>query len=266
MGVCSVKTSIDGLSFHYEIHGSGEPILLVHGFPLSGRLWEPITAALSQDYRVIVPDLRGFGGSETSTSTSMARYVDDLVGLLDAIGENRPVTLVGMSMGGYIAFEFCRREPDRLRALVLANTRAEADTAEETQTRHETAARVLQEGSGVVAQAMVSRLFGIHTPQELRDRWVEWMAETEPAAVAAALEAMAERPDSFATLASTKLPTLIIAGEDDTLTPLAGARRMQEAAPHVRLEIIPGAGHMSPVEQPDRFLAVLRAFVKGLPA
>jgi pimeloyl-ACP methyl ester carboxylesterase len=259
-----VSATIDGLSLYYEIHGSGEPILLVHGYPLSGRLWEPIIPALSRDYRLIVPDLRGFGRSESSASASMERYVDDLVALLEQIGETRPVTLVGMSMGGYIAFEFCRRRPERLRALVLANTRAQADTEEEARARRETAARVLHEGSGGVAREMVSKLFGVHAPQDLRDRWHERMAAADPQGVAVALEAMARRPDSFETLAATELPTLIIAGEDDTLTPLDGARRMQQAAPRAHLEVIPRAGHMSPVEQPGRFQELLRGFLEQL--
>ena len=261
-----MKSSIDGLSLYHEIHGSGDPVLLVHGFPLSGKLWEPITPALCQDFRVIVPDLRGFGQSEASSSTSMDRFVDDLVALLDELGESRPVTLVGMSMGGYIAFEFCRRRPDRLRALVLANTRAEADTAAETEARRETATRVRKEGSEIVARAMADKLFGVHAPPALREEWIERMAAANPIGVAAALEAMAARPDSFETLATTSLPMLIVAGEDDTLTPLDGARRMQAAAPHAQLEQIPRAGHMSPVEQPDRFLEVVSSFLKRLPA
>lgn len=240
-------------------------MLLVHGFPLSGLLWEPMSAELSRDFRLIVPDLRGFGRSEASASTSMGRFVDDLAALLDAIGETRPVTLVGMSMGGYIAFEFCRRRPDRLRALVLANTRARADTEEEAQARRQTAARVPREGSAIVARAMVSHLFGVHAPQELRDRWVERMAGEKPIGVAAALEAMARRPDSFETLASMRLPVLIVAGGDDTLMPVEDARKMQQAAPHARLEVIPGAGHMSPVEQPQRFLDLLLRFLRQLP-
>jgi pimeloyl-ACP methyl ester carboxylesterase len=260
-----VNVDIDGLSLYYQIHGSGDPVLLVHGFPLSGRLWEPITPALGRDFRLIVPDLRGLGRSEPSASASMSRFADDLVALLDTIGETRPVALVGMSMGGYIAFEFCRRRPDRLRALVLANTRAQADSAEEAQARRETAARVLREGSGIVAQAMVSRLFGAQASPDLRQCWVERMAGEDPLGVAAALGAMAERPDSFHTLASTRLPMLIVAGEDDSLTPLEGARRMQQAAPHARLEVIPEAGHMSPVEQPGRFAEILRQFLKELP-
>jgi pimeloyl-ACP methyl ester carboxylesterase len=245
------------------VHGSGEPLLLVHGYPLSGRLWAPILPALRGEFRSIVPDLRGFGQSEASATADLARYVDDLVALLDHVGETRPVVLVGMSMGGYIAFEFYRRHPDRLRAMVLANTRARADSEAERAARQETARRALREGAGSVAQEMASLLFGVHAAQALREEWIERMSASDPRGIAAALEAMAQRPDSLETLAAAELPILIIAGADDTLTPLEEARRMQQAAPNARLVTLDQAGHMSPVEQPRPFVAALREFVRG---
>lgn len=256
-----MNISIDGRRLHCDVHGNGPPVLLVHGFPLAGRLWDPVVAALRHDYRLIVPDLRGHGSSEATSTATLGDYADDLARLLDAIDEQHPVVLVGMSMGGYIAFEFCRRHRGRVRALVLTNTRAQADTPEAAEGRRETAARVQREGSAVVADAMTAKLFGPAAPAALRDEWHAIMAETPPAGVAAALLAMAERPASVDTLAALDCPILIVAGEHDAITPPADARSMLAAAPQARLEIIPAAGHMTVVEQPARFVAVLADFL-----
>ncbi len=260
-----MNVTVDGVSLYYELHGAGEPILLVHGFPLSGELWRPLVPSLADAYRLIVPDLRGHGRSQASASASMARFADDLLALLECIDEARPVVLVGMSMGGYVSFEFCRRHPERVRALVLANTRAQADTPEGARTRRQTARRVEREGSLAVADAMLPRLFGPQAPQELKAEWHEIMAATPVEGIVAALEGMAVRVDSFDTLASAAFPVLIVAGEEDVLTPVEDARRMHEAASGSRLEVLAGAGHMSPVERPRNFLAALRGFLEGLP-
>jgi 3-oxoadipate enol-lactonase len=217
-----VKATIDGRSLYYEVHGSGDPILFVHGFLLSGELWRPLVPALSKRFRLVIPDLRGHGRSEASARVTMARFADDLAMLLDAIGEDRPVVLVGMSMGGYICFEFHRRQSQRVRAVVLANTRAQGDDPENVDLRREMARRVMREGSRIVAE-------------------------------------------SFATLASMDCPVLIVAGEDDLLTPPGDAIRMQRAAPGSRIEILAGAGHMGPVERPEAFLDALARFLSDLP-
>jgi len=259
-----MNVTIDGRSLYYEVHGAGAPILFVHGFPLSGELWRPFVPALGKGFRLIIPDLRGHGRSEASTSVTMAGFADDLATLLDAIGESRPVVLVGMSMGGYICFEFYRRQPQRVRAVVLASTRAQADSPEDARARRQAAGRARREGSVAVAEAMMPRLFSPHASQELRTRWLEIMAATNPEGIAAALEAMAARPESLSTLVSMSCPVLIIAGEDDTLTPPDDARRMYQAAPDARLEMLSGAGHMSPVERPEPFLEALSGFLEDL--
>ena len=263
-GASAMNVMIDGLSLYYEVHGTGDPILFVHGFPLSGELWRSFVPALRKKFRLIIPDLRGHGRSEASPGVTMAGFADDLATLLDTIGENRPVVLVGMSMGGYICFEFYRRQSQRVRAVVLANTRAQADSPEDARMRREMARRARREGSAAVAEAMVSRLFSPHAPKALRIRWLEIMAATNPEGIAAALEAMAGRSESLSTLASMSCPLLIIAGEDDTLTPPDDARRMHHAAPDARLEMLSGAGHMSPVEHPEPFLEALCRFLEKL--
>ena len=259
-----MNVTVEGVELHYEVHGEGDPILLVHGFPLSGALWDGVVERLADRWRLIVPDLRGHGRSEASAETTMRRYADDLVAVLDAAGEKRPVVLVGLSMGGYVAFEFYRRHPERVRALVLANTRATRDAPEVLRGRHDSAERALREGSAAVSEGMVDRLFAPTTPPELRERWREIMAATPPAGVAAALRAMAERTDSRRLLKRVGVPVLVIVGSDDVITPANEARAMAEAAKWGRIRMISRAGHMTPVEQPGDFAAALEDFLRTL--
>ncbi|MGH2541470.1 MAG: alpha/beta fold hydrolase [Ardenticatenaceae bacterium] len=259
-----MKAVINGIQMYYEVHGAGSPVLFVHGFPFSGKLWQPLVEPMRDDYRLITPDLRGFGRSEASEETSMGQYADDLAALLDAIGERSAVTLVGLSMGGYVLFEFYRRYPERVHALVLADTRSQADTEEGRQNRFKLAARVRKEGSKVVADNMIGQLFAPHASEALRSQWREVMSTTSPAGVIAALHAMAARLDSTDLLESLNRPTLIVVGEEDPITPVADARKMQEAIAGAELEIIPAAAHMTPVEQPARFVAILEQFLDDL--
>lgn len=255
-----------GSMLRHDVQGDGEPVLFVHGFPLSRELWAGVVPRLGPGWRAIAPDLRGHGESDVGPVTSMQTYAADLAALLDHLGESRPVVLVGLSMGGYVALELVRRQAERVRALVLANTRASRDSDEQADARRETARRVRAEGSGFVADDMARRLFHPEAPAELRTRWREIMAGTPPEGVAAALEAMAARPDSFDTLRAFDRPVLIVAGEADAITPVADAEAMQRAARNATLEVIEGAGHLTPVEQPERFAAVLRGFLGSLPA
>lgn len=258
-------TTHDGTKLYYEVHGSGEPVLFVHGFPLSSRLWQDAAATLGDRYRIIVPDLRGHGRSDASDVTSMTQMAGDLVAVLDAAEERRPVILVGLSMGGYIAMEMARLQPLRIRALVLADTRHDADAQAKVQEREAVARRVLAEGSQVVADGMVSKLFADTAPQRLKDEWRGIMAATPPKGVAAALRAMGARIDSAETLKGWQAPCLIVVGESDVITPPEVARQMQSLVTGSQLEIILGAGHMTPVEQPGLFTGALRAFFAKLP-
>ncbi len=248
-------------TLHFEMEGSEAPVLFLHGFPLSGRMWDETVQALRADHRCIVPDLRGHGKSEATPTAEMGTYVEDVVALLDAVGERRPVAVVALSMGGYIAFEMVRRYPERVAALALVDTRAGPDSPEGARSRRETAERVLREGSGFVADDMEKKLFARGADPELRRRWRDIMASTPPMGVAAALLAMAERPDSFPTLERLEVPVLIVVGEEDAITPPEEARRMQEACPSAILEIVAGAGHMTPVERPREFIEILRRFL-----
>ena len=256
-----MEIDANGMRLRFTIHGEGEPLLLVHGFPLSGKMWDAMVERLVGEFRLIVPDLRGHGGSEASDQASMGDYADDLVAVLAGAGEMGPVVLVGMSMGGYVCLEFCRRYPDRVRGLALVDSRAEPDTDEAAAKRRETAERVLAEGSQLVADEMVGKLFAAEASSELRDTWRAHMATTSPRGIAAALNAMAERPDSEPLLRELEVPVLVIVGAEDGITPVEVAREMAMVTGG-ELEVIPGAGHMAAVEKPAEVAAALAEFVR----
>lgn len=256
-----MRENINGVDLYYEIHGDGEPVLCVHGFPLSGTLWSPLIAPLRGRYRLIVPDLRGLGRSSVGPASSIRLYTDDLVALLDHLGEHRPVVLIGMSMGGVIAFDFFRRHRDRLRALVLVDARAEPDTVDAARGREEKARRVLEEGAGIVADEMRDLLFSPKTAAALKDEWRAIMASAPPEGVAGALRALKDRVNSVPTLQHIDVPTLVVVGEDDAITPPEGHRRMHESIRGSRLEIVAAAGHMTPVEAPQAFADVVLDFL-----
>ena len=253
--------TIGSYEFNYTDTGEGPPVLCVHGFPLSSTLWEPLVEALQDDYRVIVPDLRGYGQNEPDMELSMRRFAEDLAALLDELDVTEPVVMVGLSMGGYILFEMVRRFPERVRALVLVDTRPQADDEKGKQGRAQTAQRVLDEGSHVVADDMVNKLFASQTGDALRQRWYGIMNAVDPESVAGALHAMAQRPDSTPTLAEIDVPTLIVVGKEDVITPPSDARAMADAIEGAELVTVPNAGHMTPVEQPDAFNQAVREFL-----
>lgn len=256
-----VRAPSDGVELRFEVHGEGLPVLLVHGFPLSGRMWDGVVERLAGAYRLIVPDLRGHGGSEPSDEATMSDYADDLVAVLDAAGETGPVTVAGMSMGGYVCMELCRRHSERVRALALVDSRADPDTPEAAAGRRAMAKRVLLEGSGVVADDMVSKLFAGSATAEMREGWRARMAATPTSGIAAALLAMADRPDSNPLLREQRKPVLVVVGEEDGITPVEGAREMARASGGT-LAVIPGAGHMAAVEKPGAVAAALARFLE----
>lgn len=260
-----MRATIRGIGMNYETAGDGPSVLWIHGFPLSGAMWRAAVAALNSEFRSIVPDLRGFGGSDATAEVTMGDFAEDLGGLLDHLNIREPAAVVGMSMGGYVALEFFRRFPTRVCALVLVDSRGEADAAEAAKARLATAEKVLRDGSGVVADAMVEKLFAPEAPASLKEEWRRAMAAASPRGVAAALRAMAGRVDSFATLHAMRIPALIVVGEKDAITPPDCAERMHRAVRGSHMVIIPGAGHMTPVEQPEAFHGALRSFLRGVP-
>lgn len=265
----AMKTvNLGEVSLQVHDEGSGPPVLFVHGFPLNHSMWRHQLQHLAPDFRVIAPDLRGFGGSDVSNGTvSMDRFADDLDVLLSCLGIEEPVVLCGLSMGGYIAWQFARRHPGRLRALILCDTRAGADPPDAVENRKRVAAMVLEHGAEQIASAMPSNLLSPvtleHQP-EILDELRQTIGSTASQGIAAASLGMAERPDSTGLLPTLDLPALLIVGEDDRISTVAEMREMAEAMPQGKLVEIPAAGHMAPLENPAPVNAALRDFLSGL--
>ncbi|REJ36109.1 MAG: alpha/beta hydrolase [Bacillota bacterium] len=264
-----MEATVRGVRLAYDDVGQGPPVVLVHAFPLNKAMWRRQVAAVAEaGWRAVAVDLRGFGGSEAGNEPfTMDLCADDVAALLDHLGIQEPVVLAGLSMGGYVAFACVRRHPHRLRALVLADTRAEPDTEEGRASRYDQARRVEQEGVGVVVEAMLPRLVG-ETTRARRPEVVaevrEIMAAARPEGVAAALRGLAERPDSRPVLAKIDVPTLIVVGEEDVITPPALAEAMHAGIKGSRLAVIPGAGHLPNLETPDAFNGALIGFLETL--
>ncbi|APW63844.1 alpha/beta fold hydrolase [Paludisphaera borealis] len=249
--------------------GSGPVVVLLHGFPLSRVMWAEQLKTLSESYRVIAPDLRGHGESPAPDAAyTMDLMADDVVELLDGLGVSEPVVVGGLSMGGYVALAMALKHPGRVRALMLIDTKAAADSPEAAQTREETAQAVLKAGnSGEVVAAMIPKLFGKSTLARHPDRVEPLKAEmekTSASGVAGALRGMAIRPDRREQLAEIAVPTLVIVGEDDVIAPPAEARAMAEALPNGRLEVVSDAGHLAPYENPDAVDQAILGFLQGL--
>ena len=261
-----VRVPVEGAALTVQVRGDGAPILFVHGFPLDQSMWTHQLAGFSA-WRRIAPDLRGAGDSEAPTGEySMARYADDLVMVLDAVGAERAVCC-GLSMGGYILFELMRRHPERVRALVLCDTKAEADTPQGKQGREELAALAEREGVAPVAERLLPKLLGLTTrSRDLRlVETVRAMVLRSPVTgVAGALRAMRDRPDSTALLGEIRVPTLVVAGAEDELTPPAVMQPMARRIREARYVEVPSAGHLTPLERPDAVNEVLRDFLASL--
>lgn len=253
----------------YTDAGGGRPVLFVHGYPLDRTMWADQITGLMRDYRVIAPDLRGFGASpletpEPITGVSMSEHADDLAQLLDDLEIDEPVVLCGFSMGGYIAWPFYTRHRAKLAAMVLCDTRAAADSADAREKRLETAQQVHDHGASWIAEQMIPRLFSETTRRERPEivgRTAEVIRRTDPAAISAALRGMAHRPDSTPLLSQLDLPTLVVVGEEDAISTRDEMTGMAQAIRDAELVVIPGAGHMAPVENPA---AVTKALLKFL--
>jgi pimeloyl-ACP methyl ester carboxylesterase len=262
-------TTINGTSINYaDTGGDGRPVVLLHAFPLNSGQWEQQVDALSGRFRLIVPDLKGFGGSdapEDASSYSMDDYADSVAGLLDELGVQR-VTLVGLSMGGYIAFAFLRRHRDRVEALVLADTRAEADPPEGKEKRSKQQEMVRGEGTSGLIDALTGALISeatLNSKPDVVDRLRKLM-DNPPAGFVGGLEAMKTRPDSSGELSAIDVPTLVVVGEKDGVTPPDAARTIHNGVGNSEMIVIPGVGHLSNLEAPEDFTAALEKFLSAL--
>jgi len=249
--------------------GSGLPLLMLHGFPLDHGMWarqEP----LAEHLRLIVPDQRGFGGSAGPGPKSMEQLADDAVALLDALHVTEPAVVCGLSMGGYVAQHVAARHPDRVAALVLVDTRLEADTPDVRAGRVDLAAKVGRIGQRIVAEAMVPRLLA--TSAEARgapdrvaiEAELQRTIEAQPVAtIQAALAALGDRPDMTDAMRRLRAPALLVVGAEDALTPPACMEKAEQLIPDARLLVVPRAGHMTPLEAPGVFNAAVLEFLRA---
>jgi 3-oxoadipate enol-lactonase len=262
------RLTVNGVALDVEVRGEGPAVLFIHGYPLDRSIWTHQLAALD-GWCGIAPDLRGMGRSDApDLGYSMETYAADLAALLDRIGVEE-VVLVGHSMGGYIAFEFLRRWRDRVRGLVLVDTRAEPDTPDGKKARDAAAATAREQGAEAIAEAMLPKMLGASTlagaPATV-ERVRSLMAATPVPGIAGALGAMRDRPDSTPMLPSLAgIPTLVLVGDEDEAIPPAQSRAMADAIPGASLVVIRSAGHLPTLERPVETSDALLAFLQGLP-
>jgi 3-oxoadipate enol-lactonase len=251
----------------YRVLGEGHPVVLLHPFPVNHEFWLPVATALSTRYRVILPDLRGHGDSEIGEGpATMAKHAADLGRVMDDAELSR-APIIGVSIGGYLLFEFWRNNKSRVTALGLCNTKAQADNAETRAGRLQAAADVIERGTEPFFESMIPRVFG-QTTREMRPDLVagalRMMRKMSPEDVAQVQRGMAERADSVDTLKTIDVPTLLITGEEDILTGRNEAELMRQHIPRSEMRVIPKAGHYSAWEQPEEAANLLRRFLDGL--
>lgn len=258
------KARIAGAEIAYAADGRGPAVLFLHAFPLGMFMWDGQAQALQATHRAVRFDFRGFGGSPAGDALlTMERVADDAAALLDLLGISKAV-VCGCSMGGYAAFAMARRHPDRLRGLVLQDTRAGADGDEARKARAQLAERVSREGAAAVVDAFLPRLLGETSRRErpeLVARLREEMLKTPPRGIVDALAGLAARADSTPLLREIRVPTLVVCGAEDELTPVSESESIQRAIAGARLELIPKAGHLANLENPEAFNQALLRFL-----
>ena len=253
--------------------GSGLPLLLLHAFPLDHSMWERQTS-LADHLRIIAPDLRGFGASDPASPESIAQMADDAVALLDALHVTRPAVVCGVSMGGYVAQHVAARHPDRVASLVLVDTKLEADTSETRAARVDLAAKVGRLGLSILADLMIPRLLAPvavnadpKTTARHRDNKAvlqRMIVEQRVGTIQAVLAALGDRPDMTEAMRHVRVPTLLVVGAEDQITPPACLEAAEELIPAARLLIVPYAGHLVPLEAPEVFNAALLEFLRDV--
>jgi pimeloyl-ACP methyl ester carboxylesterase len=253
----------------YTDEGPGPVVVLLHGFPLGREMWTEQVNGIGSIYRVIAPDLRGHGDSPAPEGDyTIDEMADDVVELLDTLSLSEPVVVGGLSMGGYVALSLFARYPERVRALMLMDTRAAADSTEAVEKREELARAVLAAGNaGPAVEAMTPRLFAKISLEQRPEKVAllrEVMERNTARGIVGALRAMASRPDRTADLAAVRVPALVLVGEEDVVTPPSEAQALADAISGARLEVIPEAGHLAPCENHSVANAVMLRFLDGL--
>lgn len=262
-----MNVQVNGINLAYSDQGNGLPLVFLHAFPFNRTMWEPQLDGLSDRFRVITVDLRGHGESDAPLwRYTLELFADDVNGLLNHLSIRQAV-LVGLSMGGYLSFDFYRKYPDRIKGLVLADTRAEADKQETKEWRFQLAQRVYKEGAKAVADEMLPKLL-CPTSHRMKPALVKQVrgiiTGTQVSGVVGDLMAIAERPESVALLKEITCPTLVLVGEEDVLTTPEENKRIAEAIRGAKFQIIQAAGHISNMEQPETFNQALSSFLETI--
>ncbi len=259
-----MRRATNGMTLGYDVEGTGTAVVFLHAFPLNRQMWVAQRDALRGRARTLAVDFRGFGESDPSPGPySLEDLADDVLGLARGLGIDRAV-VVGLSMGGYVAFRLVARAPEFVQGLLLADTRAEPDATEARAGRLALAERAQREGLASLQQflqGLVSPTTRASRP-EVADRLRELVGAPAPEALAGALRALADRPDSRPLLATITVPTLVLVGEEDGLTTPESARVIAGGIPGARLVVLPQAGHLSNLETPEAFNRELVAFVR----
>jgi 3-oxoadipate enol-lactonase len=257
---------VAGRRVRYLQAGSGWPLVLLHAFPLTADLWRPQLERVSRGWKFLAPDLRGFGpGASSSPTVSMDDMAADVSAFLDGL-EIDQAAIGGLSMGGYVTMALYRAAPERFTALLLANTKASADTPEGRAARDQMAGLVLREGPSAVADQMLPKLLGA-TSRRARphlDPLVRRLIEGNTAAgIEAAIHAIKDRPDSMLTLERAAVPALVITGDEDAIIPVEESEAMHRVMSRSQLVVLPSAGHLSSLEVPDDFSEALGNFLRA---
>jgi 3-oxoadipate enol-lactonase len=263
----SVQTQVNGITIAYNDQGTGIPIVFLHAFPLNRTMWANQEQVLSSQFRVITIDLRGHGESDAPLwRYTLDQSADDVCALLDQLAV-RQALFVGLSMGGYLLLAFYRKYSARVKGMILADTRAQADTDEGKAGRFQMAQTAYKQGPSAIADLMIPKLLSpatIQTRPEIVQNVRSMIEGNQISGIAGDLLAMAERPDSVPLLQQIACPTQIIVGELDQATPPADAALMANQIPNARLAIIPNAAHLANLEQPAAFNKILTTFATDL--
>jgi pimeloyl-ACP methyl ester carboxylesterase len=256
-------TAVDGRRVRHLEAGAGRPLVLIHGFPLSADMWRPQLERVPDGWRVLAPDLPGFGPHPGEAAPSMADFARSVLSWMDAVGLERAV-IGGLSMGGYVTLALYRLAPARVTGVVLAATKATADSAEGQAARDAMSRLVREKGAPAVADQMLPKLLGDaarHSRPDLPALVRSLIEANQTAGIDGAIAAMKGRPDSTALLEEIACPALVVAAAADSLMPAAEAELMRDRLPHARLVTISGAGHLVNLEAPDEFSNALATFL-----
>jgi 3-oxoadipate enol-lactonase len=253
----------------FDDQGTGPVVVLLHAFPVDSTMWRDQIGMLADRFRVIAPDLPGFGGSAVSAGLTVDSVADVVAELLDHLGVNERVVVGGLSMGGYATLAFARLYPQRVRALILADTRAEPDDVDGRANRDKMIQLALNQGPAAVVDQMLPKLLmSVETGKN--PEVVRWVRETglrqQPEGIVAGLKALRDRADARPGLSHISFPTLVIVGDHDVVTPPEKSAELASTIPNARLVTIPAAGHFSNLENPVAFTDAVREFLDALPA